>query len=162
CCRRLLAELARVMQLRGAAILLHDGSVECHGELRMDDIARVWPRDGGGLPRGTLTVATFRELPRPLADALTAADALVAVPTAPENAEHAGVILEELTRVERQVRDLLRFARREDYCFEPVDLVALVDATTVQLRSRCDRLGVRLAVAVPERALVRGDPEKLR
>src|SRR5262249_20573174 len=31
CCRRALAELVRIMQLRGAAVVLHDGEVVGHG-----------------------------------------------------------------------------------------------------------------------------------
>jgi signal transduction histidine kinase len=259
CCRRTLAELVRVRQLPGAAILFADGEALVDGTFDLEPLRRVWPcgAAAAALPPGTYGTVELRELPLELREALIqsnvslgaaairsrrrhwghlfmntgffggtireddaetfatfvdqlalhldAADLLartVAVerslahaeklaaigelaarfahdirnpvtaarslaqqlardPTAPENAEHAGIILEELERVERQVRDLLRFARREELRFEPVDLGALLRAMLARLRPRLDAAGVTAEVAAPHGLVVRGDRDKL-
>jgi signal transduction histidine kinase len=260
CCRRALAEVARVRELPGAAIVLADGQVVVHGSFHTEPLRRVWPRGpaAAALPAGAYGSAELRDLPQPLREALVeanvglgaaairsprrhwghlfmqagflagmfreddavevasfvdqlalvldAADLIartVAVerslahaeklaaigelaarfahdirnpvtaarslaqqlardPTAPENAEYAGIILEELERVERQVRDHLRFARREDCRLEPLDLGRLVAETAHDLRTRCEALGVTLAVDARDGVLVQGDRERLR
>src|SRR5262249_50921952 len=76
--------------------------------------------------------------------------------------EAASVILEELDRVERQVASLLRFSRREDFRFEPVDLGALARATLEPLRPRLEPAHVRGAPEAPEGIVARADGEKMR
>ncbi|HJW66937.1 MAG TPA: HAMP domain-containing sensor histidine kinase, partial [Gaiellaceae bacterium] len=76
--------------------------------------------------------------------------------------EAASVILEELDRVERQVASLLRFSRREDFRFEPVDLGALARATLEPLRSRLEAAHVRVELDAPEGVVARADGEKMR
>jgi polar amino acid transport system substrate-binding protein len=70
--------------------------------------------------------------------------------------------LDELERVERQVRALLHFARREEYRFESLDLGALVQSTLGAFAPRLAALGVRLDATVAAGVFVRGDREKLR
>ncbi len=82
CCSRAGGELVRSLGLRGAAILLHDGRVIAHGDIAMDDICRVWPFEDGVIPDRTFSGMAFRDLPRPIADALMAADVLMVVPIA--------------------------------------------------------------------------------
>jgi signal transduction histidine kinase len=76
--------------------------------------------------------------------------------------EAAAVILDELDRVERQVASLLRFSRREDFRFEPVDLGALARATLEPLRSRLEAAHVRVELDAPEGIVARADGEKMR
>jgi len=83
-------------------------------------------------------------------------------PTAPENTEHAALILGELERVEAQVRGLLQFARREEFRFEPVDLAELVHATLGPMRRRLADVHVTVVEDVPAGVVVRADREKLR
>ena len=111
---------------------------------------------------GELAARFAHDIRNPVTAARSLAQQLARDPAAPENAEHAAIILEELERVERQVRDLLRFARREEYRFEPVDLAALARATAAQLRPRCDAARVVIEVSAPEQLMATGDAEKLR
>jgi signal transduction histidine kinase len=257
CCRRTLAELVRILALRGAAIFLRDGTTIAEGAIDVRPLERVWPRDDGVLPRQAVVPVKVRDLPPDLSDALTAADVLAAVPvasprrwwgwvfittdlrgasfgddddaavaattdqlaltldaadllaraiaverslahaeklaaigelaarfahdirnpvtaarslaqqltrdpTAPENAETAAIILEELERVERQVRDLLRFARREELALEPVDLGALVRATARDFEPRLAAGGIAIELDTAAGVVARADREKLR
>jgi signal transduction histidine kinase len=259
CCRRALAELVRVMQLRGAAILLGDGELVAHGEFASEPLRRVWSgwdaRDRWLLAPG-FGAAEMHELPPALREALVASDVVgvlrVASPRAdrghlfltagllgtlisdedsrvlvafsdqlalvldgaellaravgverslahaeklaaigelaariaheirnpvtaarslaqqlarepgvPFAAEHA-LILAELERVERQVAGLLRFARREDFAFAPVDLGVLAGATVESLRRRLEAAGVEVALDAPGPVVARADAEKIR
>jgi signal transduction histidine kinase len=76
CCRRALAELARVRRLPGAAVILRDGEAIVHGDFDVAPLRAVWPRGEGAdaLPARSFGTAELRELPRPLRDALTAAN----------------------------------------------------------------------------------------
>src|SRR5439155_1430549 len=66
CCRRTLAELARALQLRGAALLFASGESVTHGALALGPLAAAWPRWAGVLPRHTIGKSRFRDLPLPL------------------------------------------------------------------------------------------------
>jgi signal transduction histidine kinase len=257
CCRRTSAELVRIMGLRGAAVLLRDGSAVTAGTIDVSPLERAWPRDGAGIPPGALELLHFADLPPDVSAALTTADVLAVVPiasprrhwgwaflttdlrgasfseqddaaiaaatdqlaltldaadllaravaverslahaeklaaigelaarfahdirnpvtaarslaqqlardpAAPANAEHAGIILEELERVERQVRDLLRFARREELSLTPVDLSALVRATARDFGERFAAGNIATALDTTDGVVARADPEKLR
>jgi signal transduction histidine kinase len=80
----------------------------------------------------------------------------------PADRDAAAVILGELDRVERQVAALLRFSRREDFRFEPVDLGTLARATLEPLRARLEAAQVRVEVDAPEGIVARADGEKMR
>jgi len=258
CCRRCLAASLPIMQLRGAAILLHDGEAIACGAFALEAVRPVWPRGEerrllpmhafggpefhdlpvaqreamneanvvGVLPivsprrhwgdllatAGMLTaiyseedvqawegfaaqfallldaadliaraVAVERslahaeklaaigevsariahEIRNPVTAARSLAQQLAREPASPVAAE-LGVILEELARVERQVAALLRFARREEFRFEPVDLSALTHATVAALRGRLDAAGIEVALEAAEGVTARADREKIR
>jgi signal transduction histidine kinase len=110
---------------------------------------------------GELAARFAHDIRNPVTAARSLAQQLARDPTAPENAEHAGIILAELERVERQVRDLLRFARREEYELAPLDLGRLVQATLGRLAHRLESAGVDAACTAPADVIVRGDREKL-
>jgi len=74
----------------------------------------------------------------------------------------ASVIVEELDRVERQVAALLRFSRREDFRFEPVDLGTLARTSLEPLRSRLDAAQVHVELDAPRGIVARADGEKMR
>jgi signal transduction histidine kinase len=80
----------------------------------------------------------------------------------PADRDAAAVILGELDRVERQVAALLRFSRREDFRFEPVDLGTLARVTLEPLRSRLEAAQVRVELDAPEGIVARADGEKMR
>jgi len=256
CCRRALTELARAMQLRGAAMLFGDGEVVAHGALSLAPLERVWPRWSRALPPYTFGWTRLRDLPLPLIEALLEARVIAIVPilsprrlwghivmstdllrasfndeddqavdgvaaqlarvldgaellaralaverslahaaklaaigelaariahdirnpvtaarslaqqlaaeaASPFAAEH-GLILEELERVERLVAALLRFARREEFRFEPVDLGELVRATLEHFRPRLERARIGVEVEAADGLVARADREKMR
>ncbi len=258
CAQRAVAEMTRVMPLRGAAMLLRDGQAFVHGAIIYEPVATLWGMAAAQqFPTHPLVGFALRELADPLSEALTRTDVVgvlpitsprqrwgvllisagllgatfseedeqvlqgftdqlalvldgaellaraVAVerslahseklaaigelaarvaheirnpvtaarslaqqmardPMSPLNAEHAALILGELERVERQVAALLRFARREEFHFEPTDLAELTRTTLAGMRSRLDAAGIAVAVDASEHTVVRGDREKLR
>ncbi len=85
CCRRALADLTRVMGLRGTAILLRDGGAVAHGDFRLDPVERVWPRGAAAdaLPaRNTTEAELLAALPPDLRDALRDAEVTWIAPIA--------------------------------------------------------------------------------
>ncbi len=258
CCRQALADLAAVMELHGAAVLLGDGQTVVHGDCALGPLPSVWPRGAAAdaLPRRVLLSFELRELPLPVQEALaetavvgtvpvasprrywghlffstgllgaafldedvqalegfaaqlalvldgaellaravaverslahseklaaigelaariaheirnpvtaarSLAQQLCREPASPFASEHA-VILAELERVERQVAALLRFARREEFRFEAVDVAELVRATVASFRSRFEAAQVAVAVEAAGASVTRADREKLR
>jgi signal transduction histidine kinase len=111
---------------------------------------------------GELAARFAHEIRNPVTAARSLAQQLARDPAAPSNAEHAGIILEELERVERQVRDLLRFARREEPALAPVDLSALVRATARDFGARLAASGITTALDTADGVVARADREKVR
>ena len=110
---------------------------------------------------GELAARFAHDIRNPVTAARSLAQQLARDPTAPENAEHAGIILAELELVEWQVRDLLRFARREDYHLAPIDLGRLAQAMVTRLAPRLDAAGVIATYTAPPGVVVRGDRDTL-
>jgi signal transduction histidine kinase len=259
CCRRALAELARVWQVPGAAIVLRDGDAVVHGPIDIAPLLAVWPRGDAAdvLPRRNFGSTELRELSIAVREALTitgvglgtfailsprrrwghlflrtgllrgaldedevvalaaftdqlallldGADLLARAVAVERSLAHAeklaavgelaariahdirnpitaarsltqqlareqgtpfggelGVILEELERVERQVASLLRFARREEFRFAPVDLADLVRATVGSLRARLDAQSVNVELDLEPGVLARADADTVR
>jgi two-component system sensor histidine kinase HydH len=75
CCRRALAELVRVRNLPGAAIIFRDGETLVEGDFDVAPLARVWPTGAASdtLPARSLGTAELRLLPLALREALTEA-----------------------------------------------------------------------------------------
>jgi len=111
---------------------------------------------------GELAARFAHEIRNPITAARSLAQQLARDPASPLNAEHAGIILEELERVERQVRELLRFARREELELGPVDVGALASATARDLATRLTAGGIALTVDTGDSVVARADRDKLR
>jgi signal transduction histidine kinase len=111
---------------------------------------------------GELTARIVHDIRNPVAAARSLAQQLVHAPGAEANSEPAALILSELERVERQVAALLRFARRDEFLFEPVDLGELTRATVAQLRPRLESAGIAVNLDAHDGVAVRADREKLR
>src|SRR5437867_4120986 len=158
CCRRALGELARALQLRGAAFLLAGGEAVTHGAFAVE---RSLAHAEKLAAIGELAARIAHEIRNPVTAARSLAQQLAREPTSPFAAEHR-LILDELERVERQVAALLRFARREDFRFEPVDLAELARATLEAFRPRLEAGGVTLELALADGVTARADREKLR
>jgi len=60
------------------------------------------------------------------------------------------------------VAALLRFARRDDFRFEVVDVTALVRATAEHFRPRLEAAGIGLELHLDADLTARADPDKLR
>ena len=60
------------------------------------------------------------------------------------------------------MRDLLRFARRDELRLEAVDLPALLEAIVTQLRARLEAARVQVTLAADPGSVARCDREKLR
>jgi signal transduction histidine kinase len=110
---------------------------------------------------GELAARVAHEIRNPVTAARSLAQQLVREPDSPFAAEHE-LILEELERIERQVAALLRFARREEFEFETLDLGGLVGSTASDLRARVEKEGIALRVSVPDGIRARIDRDKFR
>jgi signal transduction histidine kinase len=111
---------------------------------------------------GETAARIAHEIRNPVTAARSLAQQLARDPMSPANTEAAQLILGELERVERQVAALLRFSRREEYRFAPVDLGGLARGTVAALHPRLDAAGIELALDVAEGITARADAEKLR
>ena len=74
----------------------------------------------------------------------------------------AHVIVEELDRVEQRVAALLRFSRREEFRFGPVDLGALARAVLGSLGPRLEAARIHIELDAPDGIVARADGEKMR
>jgi len=111
---------------------------------------------------GELAARIAHEIRNPVTAARSLAQQLSREPASPLNAEHADLILTELERVERQIAALLRFARREEFHFEPVDLGELSRSAVNTFRSRLEAAGIGIALDVADDVVAPADREKLR
>jgi signal transduction histidine kinase len=109
---------------------------------------------------GELAARLAHDIRNPVTAARSLAQQLVREAT-PFAEEHA-LILGELDRVERQVVDLLHFARRDELHLRPVDLGTLVRATLADLRPRLEAAQVDVEIDAPGEVIAHGDPERLR
>jgi signal transduction histidine kinase len=110
---------------------------------------------------GETAARIAHDIRNPVTAARSLAQQLVREPAAPFR-EELGVILEELDRVERQVATLLRFARREEFRFEQLDLGTLARTTLESLRPRLEAASVSLELDAPAGVVARVDGEKMR
>jgi signal transduction histidine kinase len=80
--RRALAELARIMGLTGAALLLTRARVEAvvHGDLAFDELRRVWPRGARGATLPTRPFGLYWLRDGTLREALATANVVLVVP----------------------------------------------------------------------------------
>jgi two-component system sensor histidine kinase HydH len=109
-----------------------------------------------------LSASIAHEIRNPITAAKSLVQQMEEEPGAPENVEYARVALEELSRVERSVSHLLRFARDEELRMGVVHLADVVDSALETFRDRVARSGIRLEREIDGVGEIRGDAEKLR
>jgi signal transduction histidine kinase len=109
-----------------------------------------------------LSARVAHEIRNPITAAKSLVQQMEEEPGAPENVEYARVALEELSRVERSVSHLLRFARDEELRMGAVSLADIVDSALETFRERAARSGVRIERSIDGAGEIRGDAEKLR
>ena len=109
-----------------------------------------------------LSASIAHEIRNPITAAKSLVQQMEEEPAAAENVEYARVALEELSRVERSVSHLLRFARDEEMHVEPLRLADVVDSALETFRDRVARSGIEIARRLDTQGVMRGDAEKLR
>jgi signal transduction histidine kinase len=109
---------------------------------------------------GELSARIAHEIRNPATAARSLAQQLLREPT--PFARELEVILAELERIERQVSALLRYARRDEFCFAHVDLGRLLRATADDFQSRIESAGVSVSVDGDDAVTARADAEKIR
>jgi signal transduction histidine kinase len=109
-----------------------------------------------------LSSTIAHEIRNPIAAAKSLVQQMGEDPTSVENVDYAKVALDELDRVERRISHLLRFAKEEDYHFDPVNLAAVVDSALTQLRAKLDAAKVSVARNYIGGPTVQADKEKLK
>jgi polar amino acid transport system substrate-binding protein len=149
----------------------HDGTmIDAPGTFRVAAAAilfvpallwAVIARDAWVLHHKQRSPRVAHEIRNPVTAARSLAQQLAREPGVPFVRE-LDVVVTELDRIERQVGALLRFACRDSFAFEPVDLVELVRATVEQLRRRLDGAGIAVALELGGSAVARADREKVR
>jgi signal transduction histidine kinase len=109
-----------------------------------------------------LSASIAHEIRNPITAAKSLVQQMEEDPGAVQNVEYAHVALEELSRVERSVSHLLRFARDEEMRVSTVRMADVVDSALETFRDRLERSGIALERHIDADGEVVGDPEKLR
>jgi signal transduction histidine kinase len=109
-----------------------------------------------------LSASIAHEIRNPITAAKSLVQQMEEEPDAAENVEYARVALEELSRVERSVSHLLRFARDEEMRLAPLRLAEVIDSALETFRDRLERSGIALDRQIDTQGELRGDPEQLR
>ncbi|MEM7413682.1 MAG: HAMP domain-containing sensor histidine kinase [Myxococcota bacterium] len=109
-----------------------------------------------------LSAQVAHEIRNPITAAKSLVQQMGEDPTSNENVDYAKVALDELDRVERSVAHLLRFARDEDLQLREVRFADVVDSALESFRDRLDASGITVDTEIGTRAVLHGDPDKLR
>jgi len=109
---------------------------------------------------GELSARVAHDIRNPLTAARSLAQQISREPN--DFGEELGIILSELERVERHVATLLRYVRRDDFQFAPVDVGAVVRGALEPYRRRCADAGIALRAELETGITARADEEKLR
>jgi signal transduction histidine kinase len=109
-----------------------------------------------------LSARVAHEIRNPITAAKSLVQQMEEDPKAPENMEYARVALSELSRVERSVSHLLRFARDEEMRVGAVRLADVVESALETYGSRLARSGVELERRIETEGRLEGDAEQLR
>ena len=109
-----------------------------------------------------LSASIAHEIRNPITAAKSLVQQMEEDPDAHENVEYARVALTELTRVERSVSHLLRFARDEETRTQPLRLSEVVESALATFRDRIERRGITLRHEIDAPGDIDGDAEQLR
>ena len=109
-----------------------------------------------------LTASFAHEIRNPIAAAKSLVQQMGEDPTSNENVEYARVALDELARVERSVSHLLKYAKEEDYSFDNVNLVSVLDTALTQMRAKLEARQISVSRNYIGGPTIRADADKLR
>jgi signal transduction histidine kinase len=111
---------------------------------------------------GEFAARVVHEIRNPVAAARSLAQQLAGDLERAEDSVAARVILEELDRVDRQVADLLRLARRDELRLEAIELGELVRSTVGRFADRLRSCSLEVVQASREPVHARADREQVR
>ncbi|MDP6978982.1 MAG: HAMP domain-containing sensor histidine kinase, partial [Myxococcota bacterium] len=109
-----------------------------------------------------LSASIAHEIRNPVTAAKSLVQQMGEDPVSNDNMQYARVALEELDRVERSISHLLKYARDEDFRFEPVSLPDIIDSAVASVQDRVESQHVEVDIEVSAPCTMRGDAEKLR
>jgi len=109
-----------------------------------------------------LSASIAHEIRNPITAAKSLVQQMGEDPAGHENVEYAKVALNELSRVERSVTHLLRFARDEDTSRSELRMADVVESAAESFRDRLERAGIELSTRIDSPGVLCGDAEKLR
>ena len=109
-----------------------------------------------------LSASIAHEIRNPITAAKSLVQQMGEDTAATENVEYAEVALEELSRVERSVSHLLRFARDEDLLMAEMRMADVLDSALETFRDRLSRNGIAIDRQIDCDGVMEGDAEKLR
>jgi signal transduction histidine kinase len=109
-----------------------------------------------------LSASIAHEIRNPITAAKSLVQQMEEDPVAHDNIEYARVALEELSRVERSVSHLLRFARDEELRRRPMRFCDVVDSAVETFRDHAQRAGIEIVCDLDAVGELEGDAEKLR
>jgi signal transduction histidine kinase len=145
-----------------AAFLVYRGMIApLRGELR--ESRALIARQEKLASLGTLAAGVAHEIRNPLTAIKVRLFGLQRhLPAGSSEREDTRIIGDELSRLERIVRDFLQFARPSDPEFEVIEGGALLEEVCGLLRSQTEPRGIRLATESKGSAPVRVDPRQMK
>lgn len=109
-----------------------------------------------------LSASIAHEIRNPITAAKSLVQQMGEEPTATDNVEYAQVALQELSRVERSISHLLRYAREEDMRAVPVRMADVLESALETFRDRAARDDVEIVRQFDCEGAFTGDAEQLR
>jgi len=109
-----------------------------------------------------LSASIAHEIRNPITAAKSLVQQMGEEPTAEDNVEYARVVLQELSRVERSISHLLRYAREEEMRAVPIRMADVLDSAIETFRERAGREQVEIVRQLDCDGEMTGDAEQLR
>ncbi|MBN2143859.1 MAG: hypothetical protein JW774_04460 [Candidatus Aureabacteria bacterium] len=144
--------LALIMTLIPDTSLQEDSAFPDERMIRMDRLAQV----------GQLAASLAHEIRNPLAG--ISANVQVLAGTSPKNDPNQktyAMVLEEVARMEKIMKDLLDYARQSQPHMESISLPVLFEKIKCLISAQLNKQNIKLAMEIQEDLRVRGDPGQL-
>ncbi len=111
---------------------------------------------------GNLAAGLAHEVAAPLNVISGRAEMMLRTPSGPEVQErHLQIIIRQISRITRTVRNLLDFAKRREPKLREIDVTEVVDGAMALLDTELERTGVTVHRDLEGPLLIRGDPDLL-
>ena len=109
-----------------------------------------------------LSASIAHEIRNPITAAKSLVQQMGEEPAAGENVEYARIALQELSRVEKSISHLLRYAREEDMRAASIHMADVLDSALETFRERAGREQIEIARQFDSSGAMVGDAEQLR